>query len=161
MTNQAEKLARRSPTRAELAVWREYIETAEALGRALATGLQSTSGVSSADYAVLLALSEAEDHRLRSSALAVAIGWERSRLSHHLGRMEARGLIRRQRSDSDNRGAAAELTDEGARMFRSASASHLRLVREVFVDALTSEELEDAGKVAASLRAHLEKQRGL
>jgi DNA-binding MarR family transcriptional regulator len=155
MTNELEKPSRRSPNRAQLAVWREYIETAEALGRALASGLQSTSGVSPGDYAVLLALSEADDHRLRSSALAEVIGWERSRLSHHLGRMEARGLIRRQRSDSDNRGAAVEMTDEGAKIFRSASVSHLRLVRELFVDALTSEELEDARKVTTSLRRHL------
>jgi DNA-binding MarR family transcriptional regulator len=155
MIKQPEEAFRRSPSQAELAVWREYIETANALGRSLASGLQSTSGVSSGDYAVLLALSEADDHRLRSSALAEVMGWERSRLSHHLGRMEARGLIRRHRADPDNRGAAVEPTDEGLRIFRSASVSHLRLVRELFVDALTSEELEDAQKVATSLRRHL------
>ena len=33
---------------------------------------------------------------MRSSELAAHIGWERSRLSHHLGRMERRDLIRRQ-----------------------------------------------------------------
>jgi DNA-binding MarR family transcriptional regulator len=155
MTNHADKPARRSPTRTELTAWREYIETAEALQRALTSGLQSTSGVSPADYAVLLALSEADHHRLRSSALAEVIGWERSRLSHHLGRMEARGLVRRQRSHTDNRGAAVEITDEGARTFRSASVSHLRLVRELFIDALTPDELEDARTVATSLRHHL------
>lgn len=147
--------SRRSPTSDELAVWREYVETAEAIRQALATGLQATSGVSPGDYAVLLALSESEGHCLRSSVLAEGIGWERSRLSHHLGRMESRGLIRRRRSGNDSRGAEVELTDDGARTFRASSAPHLRLVRRFFIDALTPEDLEAVGKIAKSLRRHL------
>ncbi|MBT2522506.1 MarR family winged helix-turn-helix transcriptional regulator [Arthrobacter sp. ISL-28] len=146
---------RQSPNPVELAVWREYVETAEAIRQALASGLQSASNVSPGDYAVLLALSEAEEHRLRSSVLAEGIGWERSRLSHHLGRMENRGLIRRHRSGNDSRGAEVELTDEGTRTFRSSSASHLRLVRRLFVDALSHEDLQAAGRVATNLRRHL------
>ncbi|WP_309106678.1 MarR family winged helix-turn-helix transcriptional regulator [Arthrobacter sp.] len=131
--NETKRRARRSPTAAELGVWREYIETDQALQQALASGLQSTSGVSPGDYAVLLALSEADDHRLRSSVLAEQIGWERSRLSHHLGRMENGGLIRRHRSGNDSRGAEIELTDDGARTFRSSPAPHLRLVHHYFM----------------------------
>jgi len=149
------KGARQSPSPDELAVWREYIETAEAMRQALAAGLQSTSGVSPGDYAVLLALSEAHGHKLRSSVLAEGIGWERSRLSHHLGRMENRGLIQRRKSGNDSRGAEVELTDEGARTFRASSAPHLRLVRRYFVDALAPEDLEAIGRVATSLRRHL------
>jgi DNA-binding MarR family transcriptional regulator len=69
--------------------------------------------------------------------------------------MENRGLIRRHRSGNDSRGAEVELTDEGARMFRSSSASHLRLVRRLFVQALSPEDLQAAGRVATSLRRHL------
>ncbi|WP_229995265.1 MULTISPECIES: MarR family winged helix-turn-helix transcriptional regulator [unclassified Arthrobacter] len=152
---QSGKSARRSLTPDELAVWREYVETAEAIRQALATGLQATSGVSPGDYAVLLALSESEGHRLRSSTLAAGVGWERSRLSHHLGRMESRGLIRRRKSGNDSRGAEVELTDDGARTFRASSAPHLRLVRRFFIEALTPEDLEAVGKVAKSLRRHL------
>ena len=154
--NETGKRVKQSPTAAELTVWREYVETAEALLQALASGLQATSGVSPGDYAVLLALSEADNHRLRSSVLAERIGWQRSRLSHHIGRMENRGLIRRHRSGNDSRGAEVELTDEGARTFRNSSAPHLRLVHQLFIEALTPEELEAAGVVAASLRRHLQ-----
>jgi DNA-binding MarR family transcriptional regulator len=87
--------------------------------------------------------------------LAEGIGWERSRLSHHLGRMETRGLIRRRKSGNDSRGAEVELTDDGARTFRASSAPHLRLVRHFFIDALTPEDLETVGRVAKSLRRHL------
>src|SRR2546430_1705026 len=82
---------RQLPTREQLEVWREFIETAEALRSELASRLQGESTLSLGDYAVLLALSEAPGGRKRSSDLAAHIGWERSRLSHHLGRMERRG----------------------------------------------------------------------
>nr|WP_306631446.1 MarR family winged helix-turn-helix transcriptional regulator [Arthrobacter ulcerisalmonis] len=146
---------RQSPTPDELAVWREYVETAEALRQALAADLQATSGVSPGDYAVLLALSEANGHKLRSSVLAEGIGWERSRLSHHLGRMENRGLIRRRKSGKDSRGAEVELTDDGSRTFRASSPPHLRLVRRFFIDALAPEDLQAIGRASRNLRHHL------
>lgn len=146
---------RRLPTRDELAAWRDFIETTEVLRTAVGSRLQTESGLSSGDYAVLLALSEAPEGRLRSSALAATVGWERSRLSHHLGRMENRGLIRRERAGGDSRGAEIVLTPSGSAAFREATAPHLRAVRELFVDALTPEQVSAAGDIAAALRAHL------
>ena len=59
--------ARRSPTAAELRTWRLFIETANQLGSVLNSRLQSESALSSADYAVLLALTESAGKQLRSS----------------------------------------------------------------------------------------------
>ncbi|GID27411.1 MarR family winged helix-turn-helix transcriptional regulator [Paractinoplanes brasiliensis] len=146
---------RRFPTRDELRVWRDFLETGELLRGEMAARLQQSSGLSPGDYAVLLALSEAAGHRLRSSELAATIGWERSRLSHHLGRMEKRGLIRREECATDNRGAEVVLTPDGLAGFQEATRPHLRDIREIFVDALTPQQLEAAGEIAAALRAHL------
>lgn len=146
---------RRSPTAAELRAWREYIETADLLRSRLATRLQDESGLSPGDYAVMLALAEATGRRIRSSDLAASIDWERSRLSHHLGRMEKRGLVRREECVTDNRGAEVVLTSAGADAFRRASAPHLHAIRELFVDALTPEQILAAHDVATSLRSHL------
>ncbi|MCE7002380.1 MarR family transcriptional regulator [Kibdelosporangium philippinense] len=143
------------PTTAELKAWRVFIETSEALRSELGTRLQAESALSSGDYSVLLALSETDGHRLRSSLLADHVGWERSRLSHHLGRMERRGLIRREDCSTDNRGSEVVLTDEGAAMFRAATVPHLTAVRELFVDALTPEQIAAVGEIAAALQAHL------
>ncbi|WP_067141525.1 MarR family winged helix-turn-helix transcriptional regulator [Microtetraspora malaysiensis] len=142
------------PTADELRVWRDYIETAEALRAVISARLQSDSALSPGDYAVLLALSEAQGHRMRSSDLAVHINWERSRLSHHLGRMERRGLIGREDCVTDSRGAEVVLAAAGAEAFQAATVPHLRAVRELFVDALTPEQLGAAGEVATALRAH-------
>lgn len=148
------------PSRQELRVWRDYVETSEALRRLLGARLQQQSGISSADYSVLLALSEAGERTMRSSELAARIGWDRSRLSHHLARMEKRELIRRERCADDSRGSTVVLTDAGLGQFRRGSVPHLRDVHELFVDALAPQQLRALGEAVASLRAHLEQQCG-
>lgn len=146
---------RQLPTAEELLIWRNFIETAEELRSELASRLQSECSLSPGDYAVLLALSEAPGRRMRSSDLAAAIGWQRSRLSHHLGRMERRGLIRREECATDTRGAEVVLAPTGAEAFGRATIPHLRAIRELFVDALTPEQRAAAGEVAGALRARL------
>jgi DNA-binding MarR family transcriptional regulator len=119
------------------------------------------SGCSPADYQVLLALSEADGRRLRSSELAASIDWERSRLSHHLGRMERRGLIGRGDCATDSRGAEVSLTNCGAEMFRRAGAPHLRAIKKHFADALTPEQFEALDGVLQALQNHLHPEVGI
>jgi len=147
---------KRSPNAAELAIWRDYVETSERVRRTLSTAFQETSGISPGDYSVMLALSEAPEKTLRSSDLAEVVGWERSRLSHHLRRMEERLLVLRSPVDGDARGAAVVLTDTGAQVFRRSSAPHLRLVRDVFIDAFTPEQLDFMRTITGALREHLD-----
>ena len=146
---------RRRLTAGELRIWRDYVETAEIVRARLGSRLQSESSLSSGDYQVLLALSEAPGRRLRSSELAASVGWERSRLSHHLGRMEGRGLIRREACAADSRGAEIVLSEEGADAFRRGSVAHLRAIREMFLDAYDPEELAEIGALTTRLRDHL------
>ena len=145
----------RLPSRAELRAWRSFVEVTEELRSVIAGRLLRDTGLSTGDYSVLLALSEADGSRMRSSDLAVQVGWERSRLSHHLGRMERRGLITREPAAADSRGAEIVLAGGGGAAFRSATVPHLRAVREVFVEALTPEQLAAAADIAAALRRHL------
>ena len=142
-------------TSSELATWRAFIETAEQLRAILGARLREDTGLSEGDYAVLLALSEAEGRRMRSSALAAHIDWERSRLSHHLGRMERRGLVAREECAEDNRGAEVAATVEGMSAFRRATVPHLRAVRELFLDALTPEQVDAVAGIVAALRERL------
>ena len=139
----------------ELAVWRALIDTTTELRRLLTVQLAEEAGLSSADYQVLLALSEAEGKRSRSSRLAEQMEWERSRLSHHLGRMEKRGLIRREDCATDNRGAEVVLSVEGATAFRRATAPHTKAIKQYFADALTPEQFDALADVLQSLDRHL------
>src|SRR2546421_5533779 len=146
---------RRRMTSREVAIWRSLIDTTGELRRVLGAELQESS-LSPADYQVLLALSEAKDRRMRSSELAKTIDWERSRLSHHLGRMELRRLIRRDDCATDSRGAEVSLTADGARVFRRATAPHMRSIKKHFADALTPEQFEALADVLRALQHHLQ-----
>jgi DNA-binding MarR family transcriptional regulator len=147
-------VARRTMKSRELAIWRALIETTGELQRILGADLQESS-LSPSDYQVLLALSEADHRQLRSSQLAETINWERSRLSHHLARMEQRGLIRRVACTTDSRGAEVALTEDGARMFRRATAPHMRAIKRHFADALTPDQFEALAGVLQAVQRHL------
>jgi DNA-binding MarR family transcriptional regulator len=141
-------------TRRELSTWRGLVDTTAELRKVLGAELQEV-GLSPADYAVLLPLSEADGRELRSSELAAMMDWERSRLSHHLGRMERRGLIRRDECETDNRGAEVSLTAEGAQSFRRATPPHLKSVKAHFADALTPEQIDSLAEILEALQRHL------
>ncbi len=147
---------RTMPTREQLRIWRDYTETADALRSRLAARLQSDSAMSAGDYQALLALTEAPGYTLRSSELAAAMTWERSRLSHHLGRMQDRGLITRRPCADGSHGVEVTATDAGREAFRAASVPHLRVVRELFLDALTPEMLAQLDTISTAMRAHLD-----
>jgi DNA-binding MarR family transcriptional regulator len=143
------------PTADQLRIWRDYAEVSEALRSRMASRLQSESALSGADYQVLVALSEAEGHRMRSSEVAASIGWQRSRLSHHLGRMEARGLVQREDCPTDSRGAEVVVTAAGVRAFDRCTRPHLKDIQELFVGALTTEQLGQLEDISRSLKSHL------
>lgn len=139
----------------QLAVWRLLLDTTGDLRRRLGAMMQE-SDVSPADYQVLLTLTEADDHELRSSVLAAAMNWERSRLSHHLGRMEKRNLIRRSDDAADSRAAMVSLTPEGASAYRRASGPHLKAVKAMFADALSADQVASLRDVLEAIRDHLD-----
>lgn len=64
-------------------------------------------------YDLLWALEQASDQRLRMHELADAAVIARSNLTRLVDRLEANGLVRRERVPSDRRGAWAVLTPEG------------------------------------------------
>jgi DNA-binding MarR family transcriptional regulator len=139
----------------ELAVWRALMDTTTELRRIMGARLQQDCGLSPGDYQVLLALSEAPGRRLRSSDLAAVIDWERSRLSHHLARMERRGLIRRDDCATDSRGAEVSMTEAGAGIFRRATAPHARAIKQHFADALTAGQIDALDDILRALHGHL------
>lgn len=143
------------PTSEEFAVWRAYIQTVEVLRARVQAKLHADCGLSDGDYKVLLALSETKEKSLRSSELAAHIEWERSRLSGHLGRMEKRGLIRREPCADDARGWQVVLTDDGTRAFRASLSPHAQAVKTYFIDAFTDAQLTEIDDTTRALRAHL------
>jgi DNA-binding MarR family transcriptional regulator len=104
--------------------------------------LQRQTGLSEADYDVLVALSDAPEQRLRLGELGARLDWEKSRLSKQISRMSTRGLVAREDCVTDSRGAFAVLTKAGRTAIEAAAPIHVELVRTWFIDALTPAQLK-------------------
>jgi DNA-binding MarR family transcriptional regulator len=126
--------------------WRRFISGASRLIERLDQDLKA-HGITHDDYAVLVHLSEAADNRLRMADLADQVVESRSRLSHHIGRLEARGLVQRESCPNDRRGFFAVLTDEGRAMIERTAPVHVSGVRHWFLDQLDPQELQTLAQV--------------
>lgn len=136
--------------------WRALQSMQLRLEAALAHQLATESELSYPDYMVLVALTDRPEGRARVFELARQLGWERSRLSHHLARMEDRGLVAKQQCPSDRRGAFAVVTDEGRRQLAAAAPGHVVAVRRLFVDRLRPDQLDTLAEVAETVLAALD-----
>lgn len=137
-------------------IWRSFIRVVNDLPVALGRDLQSHSELSNSDFAVLVQLTDAPDDRLRASELAASMLWDRSRLSHHIKRMEARGLIARRECPEDGRGAFVTITDAGRAAIEEAAPGHVEEVRRLVVDALSPDEFQQLGTLMDKLLSRLE-----
>ena len=135
--------------------WRGYAEMSARLGAYLNRSLTRETGLSLSDYEVLVHLSESPHDRLRAYELGASLQWEKSRLSHHLTRMERRGLVSRQMCESDGRGLFIVLTPEGRKAIEEAAPHHVNDVRQMLIDHLTTEELEMVAAVAGRVISRL------
>ena len=136
----------------EMRAWRGHLRMSWLLAAAIERDLRRL-GLSHPDYYVLVQLSESRDHRMRMTDLAEGIQWSKSRLSHHIDRMERRGLVRREECPSDARGAFACLTAEGLLAIQAAAPDHVESIRRHFLDGLTDEQVQSLGDVSEAVIA--------
>ncbi|WP_283136737.1 MarR family winged helix-turn-helix transcriptional regulator [Rhizohabitans arisaemae] len=125
----------------EQRAWRAYLRMQGRLAARLNRELQHESGLSLADYEVLVQLTDTPEARLRPFELQSGLQWEQSRLSHHLSRMRRRGLVEREECSADGRGAFVVLTEKGRQAITAAAPGHVGVVRRFFFDGLTREEV--------------------
>lgn len=137
----------------EARAWQAVRDLGQPLWTALGRDLQAESGLSMADYQVLVVLSESPDGTLAYRELQRLTGWEKSRLSHHLTRMSRRGLVRRQDCVEDGRSATIVLTERGRTAIENAAPGHVRAVRRYLIDGLAREQLDALIAVAENVRA--------
>ncbi len=125
----------------EQRAWRGLLQMTAQLNARMNRQLQNDYGLSLADYDVLVVLSEAPAGKLRVFEITDALAWEQSRVSHHLARMQRRGLIARKECAADARGAFVVLTEAGRAAIERAAPAHVETVRELVFDGLTPDQL--------------------
>ncbi|MEA3185299.1 MAG: hypothetical protein QOJ74_1776 [Ilumatobacteraceae bacterium] len=138
-------------------VWQAYLHLNQHLYAVLEDQLTRDAGLSGADYKVLVPLSDAPGGVLRARELCTEIGWDRSRLSHHVSRMEKRGLVVREECADDARGLMVRLTDAGRKAIEGAAPQHVESVRHYFFDLLSDEELETLAAVFDRVLARVQR----
>ncbi|MBA2444523.1 MAG: winged helix-turn-helix transcriptional regulator [Nocardioidaceae bacterium] len=142
----------------EARVWRSHLQMHRQLARVLGQRLTRDSGLSSADYEIMVPLSEASGEQLRARDLAATVDWEKSRLSHHLTRMQQRGLVERRECPTDGRGAFIALTATGRSAIEAAAPQHVDAVRENFIDLLTEHEIDVLATITDRVLDHLKQE---
>lgn len=139
-----------------LQAWEKLQTVTEQLRRETSRVLSTESGLSAPEFTVLAHLA-ASPHGLRSAQCARKIGWDTSRLSHQLRRLEQRGYIMRGDGDgSDGRATVVQLTPEGRRAHRTAVGPHLESAEQWFGAALTDTQIDNLLAVLLTLEAHIE-----
>src|SRR6478609_2976133 len=139
-------------TDTEQSAWRSFITGSRRLLEALDQDLKN-HGLNHDDYGVLVALSESDGDRMRMSELADEAVESRSRLSHHIGRLEARGLVTREACPDDRRGSWAVLSPEGRATIEAVAPHHVTGVRHYFLDQVSPEDLATIGAAFAKVNA--------
>ncbi len=138
--------------------WRGFVALRIGLVGHLARQLAQDSGITEAEFEVLVVVSEAPGQRIRSRDLGKALNWERSRLSHQITRMEERGMVAREQCENDARGFDVLLTKVGLKAIQAAAPAHLEGVRHCFIDLLTPAQMKTLSSIAEVVTEHLKKE---
>jgi DNA-binding MarR family transcriptional regulator len=136
-----------------LTAWRMFITAHARIIDAIDRELAAAGCISLAWYDVLVELLEAPEHRLRMSELARRVVLTRSTLTRLVDRIEAEGLLTRQRSATDRRGAYAVITEKGIAAMRAAWPVYARGIATYFASQLSTGE---AQTIAAGLTRMLD-----
>ena len=134
--------------------WRAFMHAHHQLGVHLNRGLQE-SGLSGADYEVLAVLSAHDGGRMPARDLCKTLGWEKSRLSHQLRRMQKDGLIGREPNPDDARSTVVCLFSAGRAAIEKAAPRHVDDVRLNFIDLFSPAELDMLATLNGRILHHL------
>src|SRR6478752_1364757 len=129
------------PVPLQLESWVSFLRAHAAITRELSAQLQREHDLTLNDYEVLLHLSHAEGGMMRRVDLAERVVLTASGITRLLEGLERAGFVRKESCSSDARVSYAALTDEGREKLRSAAATHLRGIDELFVSRYSGSEL--------------------
>ncbi|HEY0252972.1 MAG TPA: MarR family transcriptional regulator [Kofleriaceae bacterium] len=114
-------------TESERAIWHDWKRAGENVLARVGRDIAEATGLSGSDYGVVSRLDELGNGKLRQQELASSMGWDKSRLSHHLTRMEERGLVTR---ELVGRAVNIALTREGRKLLGLARPVHAASIRK-------------------------------
>jgi DNA-binding MarR family transcriptional regulator len=120
--------------------WIGFLRSHAAIVRELDSELERHHGLPLSSYDVLVQLAHAGG-AMRMSELAEAVVLSRSGITRLVERLERQGLVERCRVETDSRGVTAKITDGGRETIGTCGPTHIRGVRQRFLERLDEDEL--------------------
>lgn len=143
-----------SPSSEALAAWRVFFECALALPDILDAELDEAVALPFRWYDVLVQLEEVGGGA-RMSEVAGRILASKSGLTRVIDKMQAAGLVRRERPEDNRRVVLVHITDEGLATLHAARRVHRDGIRRHFTEHLTERQLATLARTLGNVRDHV------
>lgn len=139
-------------TEEEMQIWHMWKSSyTNIFGRVVKDMFEQT-GLSEGDFGILDRLDLYGKGKLRQQELADSMDWSKSRLSHHLTRMEKRGLVLREPLETE-RGVQIITTSAGKSALNKARPVVSAAIREHFLKLLTEHDIDSITNLAERVKA--------
>ncbi len=135
--------------------WRSFHKLRTQLLPYMSKKIYKNTGLSPAEYVLLVALLESPTGALHSSEISDELDWEKSRISHQAKRMEERGLVTRFTCESDARSCVIEITPSGRKYMKEALPIQFQDVKHCFADLLSPAQLDALIEISKIVSKHL------
>jgi DNA-binding MarR family transcriptional regulator len=139
------------PSEAERSAWTGFLRAHSRITKALDRELAAAHDLPLSEYDVLVQLALTDAGRLRMSDLADAIVLSPSGLTRLVDRLAGRGLLRRERCESDSRVVYAAITDAGLEKLVEATPTHLDGIRRLFWEHLSPAQTGEMATIVSCL----------
>jgi DNA-binding MarR family transcriptional regulator len=141
--------------------WRAFHKIGSSLLPHLSRQITNHSGITGAEYVVLVALSELTSPNVNLNRLATGLGWETSRMSHQISRMEENGLVKKSRNPDDSRCFDVSITSKGRKIAESAIPLQSREINHCFSEVLTKDQMRSLIEISEAITKHMKEHHPL
>ena len=141
--------------------WRAFHKIGSSLLPHLSRQITNHSGITGAEYVVLVALSELTSPNVNLNRLATGLGWETSRMSHQISRMEENGLVKKSRNLDDSRCFDVSITSKGRKIAESAIPLQSKEINHCFSEVLTKDQMRSLIEISEAITKHMKEHHPL
>lgn len=134
----------------EVRSWAALMAVLEMLPSALDVQLKRDAGLNHFEYMILAGLSDAPGHSMGMSQLALFSSGSLSRLSHAVGRLEAKGWVARTPTGT-GRTVEVSMTAAGRSMMERVAPGHVAEARRLVVDPLGPQRMAQLGRACRAI----------
>ena len=135
--------------------WRAFHKIGTSLLPHLSRQITQHSGITAAEYVVLVSLSELPVPEISLNRLATNLGWEISRMSHQISRMEESGLVKKTRNSEDSRSFNVSITPQGRKVAETAIPLQSKEINHCFSEVLTKQQMETLIEISEVIAQHM------